>query len=795
MFELIKKELKVFFASLSGYLILAFFLIANGLFLWIIPGAYNIPESGMADLLPFFTLAPVLYLFLVPALCMRLFSEEKRSGTLELLLTRPVSISGIVWAKYLAGFLLVVMSILPTIIFPVSLSFLAQPQGFIDAGGIIGSYIGLLFLAGIYVAAGVWASASTENQIVAFLYGVVLSFLLFSGFDFIADIPVFESYKNYILQWGIDYHYEPMSRGVIAFNDVIYFLSVILFFIYLTIRKFDRHIWRPIYLLLVLICVNSFTRSIDLRLDITNDKRYTLSDNTRQLLKDLDRNIHIDIFLAGNLPPGMQKLQYATTRMLEEFGRMTRNKITYELIDPADIKELEEKKQLVQYLAVRGIIPVNFNRTTSDDRLQQQFLFPGLIAYDDSTEVSVNLWKNVPGYGSDENINYSIESLEYELTNAIRLITRKEKKSIAFLTGQGEYDYPELSDMAKTLLHYYHVDFVNTDTLGLNIEEYHALIIAGPSEKFSEKAKYIIDQYVMHGGRILWCLDEVKVNHEALQTQETTYAVYNPLDIEDMLFKYGVRINPDLLIDGNCVRIPVVTGMRGASPEYTPAPWYFSPLLLSHGNHPVTSGIAPVRIEYANSIDTVGGNSALKKTVLLASSEYSALLKTPCPVSLSITEEKMTPEKFNKKNVAVAVMVEGVFQSLYRYNRREEGAVNTGFRPESPHNRMIVISDGDIIRNRVRGVGENMQVMPLGYDEYSDRMYGNRDFILNCINTLCDDEGWMQLRGRTLSMYLLDKTKLKIEQTYWQVVNLLFPIGLVFLGGGLFYFFRRRKYR
>ncbi|GHV62552.1 hypothetical protein FACS1894195_4590 [Bacteroidia bacterium] len=771
MFELIKKDLKGFFTSLSGYIILVFFLLATGLFLWVVPGIYNIPESGMADLQPFFSLAPILYLFLVPALCMRLFSEEKRAGTLELLLTRPVSVSNIVLAKYFSGLLLVLLSILPTILYPVSLSFLSQPTGSIDTGGIIGSYIGLIFLSAIYVAAGVWASASTDNPIVAFLLAMILSFLLYAGFDFMGDINSLEGIRNYLLYLGINYHYEPMSRGVIALSDITYFVSVIVLFIFLTSRKFNHKSWHPVTLVCFLILINAISSKTYIKLDITNDKRYSLSDNTRQLLQNLGRTIHIDIFLAGNLPPGLQKLQYATTRMLEEFNRLTPGRVRYELIDPADIKDLNEKKQLTKYLWERGIQPVNYNRTTEDERLQQQILFPGMLVYDDATEVSVNLWKNLPGRGADENINYSIESLEYELTNALRLITREKKKSIAFLLGQGEYSTDELADISSTLVHYYKVDFISTDTLGLDLKNYETLIIAGPSEKFSEKDKYIIDQFVMNGGRILWCIDEVNVDHSKLETMETTYAIHSPLNIEDLLFKYGVRINPDILIDGNCVQIPVVTGTRGGSPETSLAPWYFSPLMLPNKHHAITNGLLPIRLDYANSIDTLGGD--LKKTVLLSSSEYSALLRTPCPVSLSVLGEKMSREMFNKRNISVAVLVEGQFQSLFRFSRKYEEAVSVKFRAESDYSKMIIISDGNIIRNEVRGNGENKSLIPLGFDEKTNIMYGNKDFIINCINTLCDDEGWMNLRGRSLSLYLLDKTKLKSERNYWQMLMAL----------------------
>lgn len=794
MGELIKKELKGFFASLSGYIVLVFFLIANGLFLWVLPGVYNIPESGMADLQPFFSLAPLLYLFLVPLICMRLFAEERRSGTLELLFTRPISLTKIVGAKYLSGFILVLLSILPTLVYPLSLWLLAQPEGNIDTGGIIGSYMGLIFLSGVYVAAGVWASSVTENQIVAFLYGLLLSFLLFTGFDYLSELSWLEDYQHVLLNLGIHYHYEPMSRGVIAWSDVFYFLSVVVFFLWLTIRRFKGTRLRAIYVLPALILLNVGMQRLYYRLDITNDKRYTLSENSRSLLENLDRGIGVDIFLAGNLPAGIGKLQYATTRMLEEFRRITGNKLRYRMVDPVDIKDAEEKKQLVQYLGTRGILPVNLNRTTEDEALQQQIIFPGLVAYDEQTEVSVNLLQNVPGYGPNENINHSIEALEYELTNAIRLITRKEKKSVAFLAGHGELPYEEVADIAKILLYYYQVDFVNADSLAEDLERYKVLIIAKPRENFPEKDKYILDQYIMRGGRVLWCVDEVEVNDEVLKEQETTFAVYKPLNIEDILFRYGVRINPDLLLDGNCVLIPVITGMNGTTPQYNPGPWYYSPLLLPQKQHPVTAGVQPIRLDYANSIDTVGGNKGLKKTVLLTSSRYAALMRTPCPVSLSITEEKMTEERFNRSEVPVAVLIEGEFQSMYRYLRKDENAVKGGFRSGSGYNRMIVIADGDILRNRIRGVGENARIVPLGYDEYSGRMYGNRDFILNCVNSLCDDEGWMQLRGRNLTLYLLDKTRLKSQRREWEMFNLLLPVAFVVLGGAIFGWDRRRRY-
>lgn len=793
MCELVKKELRSFFASLSGYVVLVFFLLANGLFLWIIPGNYNIPDSGFADLQPFFVLAPLLYLFLVPALCMRLFTEERRTGTLELLLTRPLALWKIVFAKYLAGFSLVVLSILPTFIYPVSLWLLAQPLGQIDISGIIGSYLGLFFLSGIYVSAGVWASALTENQIVAFLYTLVIAFLLYAGLDYISEIPVLADVQGYIQAIGIQYHYEPMSRGVIVLSDVVYFLSLIFFFLWLTVRRFQVTRLKWGYVLAGILVLNLLVSRVYWRVDITEDRRYTLSEHTRDLLNRIDRPIRVDIFLAGKLPVRIQKIQYSLTRMLDEFRRISGNNFRYNLIDPNEIQEIEEKKALVKYLTERGIMPVNLNHRSEDETLSQQIIFPGLILYDDQTEVSINLLQNTPGLGAEENINRSIEGQEYELTKAIRLLMRKEIQAVAFLTGHGELPYPEVKDMTETLSYYYQVDFVSPDSLATDLSRYKVLIIAKPTADFSERDKFIADQFVMHGGRVLWCIDEVDVPHEALKSQETVSAIYRPLNMEDLFFRYGVRINPDLLLDGNSVLIPVVTGMNGNTPVYQPGSWYYSPLLLPREQHPVTVGLPPVRVDYANSIDTVGRNDGLKKTVLLSTSRHAAAMKTPCPVTLAITKEKMTPEKFNRKYIPVALAVEGNFKSLFQYRNRE-GVVDLPFKAQSEANRMVFIADGDIIRNKVRGIGENATTIPLGYDEYSGQMYGNREFILNCVNWLCDEENWMQLRNRHLSVWLLDKTRLKAQRREWEMLNLFLPLVLVLFTGGIYAWQRKRRY-
>ena len=529
------------------------------------------------------------------------------------------------------------------------------------------------------------------------------------------------------------------------------------------------------------------------RIDFTAEKRYTLSENTKKLVSTLDRDLYFEIYLAGDLPHGFKKLQKASIEMLEELNAYSNVNINYALINTADIANPKERNQMYEQLASRGLKPTSLQERTTDGSLKQKIIIPGIIVHDRERETSIHLLKNVAGLSADENLNHSIETIEFEITKAIRLIQNKQVKNIAFLTGQGELSENEVADFTASLLQKYEVDRIPAGQLLSAKKNYSAVIIAQPRNEFSREDKYQIDQYLMNGGRILWLIDEVEASMDSLTMKESTVAFYKPLNIEDQLFTYGVRVNPDLVMDIQGQLIPVQTALPGEKPKFTPAPWYYSPLLNAPDHHPITRKLNVIKAEFANSIDWVGENENVKQTTLLTSSDYTRLEKVPSIVSLDIVNQKPKPENFAAGRKKVAVLLEGKFNSAFK-NRAWKGINRQLFKAESEETKMIVVSDGDIIKNRVRGVGQNRQIEALGYDRYSRKTYGNRNFLLNCVDYLCDNEGWMELRSRQVKLRMLDKTKIRSERLYWQVVNIVLPLMILFIFGLTRFILRKRKY-
>lgn len=554
-----------------------------------------------------------------------------------------------------------------------------------------------------------------------------------------------------------------------------------------------KDIFKLLTNLAILGCVVVFLQVYFFRIDFTAEKRYTLSENTKNLVKSLDNDLYFEIYLAGDLPHAFKKLQKASIEMIDELRAYSNVKIQYALINTADIPNPQKRNEIFEQLTARGLKPTSLQERTSDGSLKQKIIIPGIIVHDTEKETSVHLLKNITGLSADENLNHSIESIEYELTKAIRLLQNKTPENIAFLTGHGELNEYEVADFTASLLQKYEVDRIAADQLNSSDKNYAALIIAQPRNEFSRKDKYLIDQYLMNGGRILWLIDEVAVSMDSLSVKESTIAFYKPLNLEDQLFNYGVRINPDLILDIQAQLIPVQTALPGEKPKFTPAPWYYSPLLNAPDFHPITRKLNVIKAEFANSIDWVGENANLTRTALLKSSEYTKLEKVPSLVSLEIVNKKVSPETFAAGSKNVAVLIEGKFNSAFK-NRAWKGINQQKFKEESLPTKMIVISDGDIIKNRVRGVGNNRQIEALGYDRYSMKTYGNRDFLLNCVDFLCDNESWMELRSRQVKLRMLNKSKIRSERLFWQIFNVAVPLVVLLVFGLGWFLFRKHKY-
>lgn len=529
------------------------------------------------------------------------------------------------------------------------------------------------------------------------------------------------------------------------------------------------------------------------RIDLTSEKRFTLSENTKELLSKLEKPVYFEIYLDGELPHGFNKLKNATVDLIEEFNSYADINMTYTFNDPHVEQNPKLREKEFRLLSERGLNAIPIQETSRDGSVKQKIIVPGLFVHDGEKETAVNLLKSVNGLSAEQNLNHSIESLEYELSMAIRLLTQTKVKELAFFTGQGELGEYEVADFTASLLQRYKVSRVTGHELSKDYKRFDCVIVAQPREEFSEGAKYSLDQYIMNGGRVMWLIDEVAVSMDSISATGMSMAFYKPLNLEDQLFKYGIRINPDLVMDVQSQLIPVQSTSAGQEGKYVPAAWYYSPLLTPPANHPITRNLNMVRAEFANSIHKVGNDPNLRHTVLLASSNRTRLEKVPTPIRLDIVGEKMNAQDFSHGPRAMSVLIEGKFQSIFK-NRIWEGIDRQTYKSESVPGKMIVISDGDMIKNRVRGVGSNIQVEALGYDRYSRQTYGNRSFLLNCVDYLCDDEGWMNLRTREVKLRMLDKTKIREYRLFYQIINLVLPIVLLLLFALVWHFIRVRKY-
>lgn len=802
MFSLLKKEITSFFGSLTGYVVVFVFLLATSLFLWVFPGNYNVLDGGYASLDSLFSLAPWVYLFLVPAVTMRLFAEEKRLGTMEVLLTRPLSVMQIVLAKFLAGLLLVSISLLPTLIYFYSVYALGNPVGCIDTGGTWGAYFGLFFLAAIYVAIGLLASALTDNQIFAFILALFLSFLAYLGFDLVGAMQLPSALQQWITCFGINEHYASISRGVVDSRDLVYFISVVFIFLFLASRIIHFHkvnLRKEIKSgVLVLICVlflSILSGQLFFRLDLTAEKRYSITDVSKKLVKNLEKPVNITLYLDGELPAGFRKLKKSIQEKIADYNAYSSQLINLTIVDPYEISGVKRREQLFAELAGKGLQQTEIRQNTDKGTITR-LIFPGALIEYGNKQVSVNLLKNNQNAHWEVNLNNSIESLEYEFSSAFSELMSPEKQSVAFLTGQGELNDNEVHDIATSLTEKYNVFNVRATELSSNGSRIKALIVANPILKFTENDKFQIDQYLMNGGRILWLIDPVSVSLDSLSNGYMTLAFPQNLNLDDQLFRYGVRLNYNLVQDIDCLFIPVNTAPAGAPTKFTPAPWYYSPLLIPSGNHVVSKSLNRIKGEFVSSIDTVGKGDLLRKTVILATSAYSLVSETPVEVSLASVNNPPDRKLFRQPSQPVGVLLEGTFTSVFE-NRMVDsfGVKASGVKTESLPTKMIVFSDGNLIANQFRISGGVPEYMPLGYDRFSKQTFGNKALLLNAVNYLCDDEGLMELRSRVFKIRLLDKVRLKEGKLMWQLLNVLFPILLIWAFGAVYVYVRRRKYK
>ena len=531
------------------------------------------------------------------------------------------------------------------------------------------------------------------------------------------------------------------------------------------------------------------------RIDLTSDKRYSISTQTKDLMKNVAASLDIVVYLEGDLNPGFLRLKKSTTELLEELSVYSKKPINIHYVNPSMADNTEQREKKYTELQSKGLIPTEVYERDKEGKSIQKIIFPWIEISYNGKMIPVCLLKNIRSNSGEENLNISIENLEFEITDAIRQLTNKIVNKIAFIEGHGELNEAQTYDISKSLSRYFQIDRGKIGTDASILNDYKAIIIAKPQQPFSENEKFIIDQYIMNGGRVLWLLDGVRVAKENLSTTGMSPAMELDVNLNDQLFKYGVRINPILLQDVQCVSVPVNIAPANATPQFEPTPWYYGPLLLTSPKSTVTRNITEVKADFCSGIDIVGDNANLNFNLLLATSDNTHIVGTPATINLDEIPKPTDKAYFNLSFVPVAVEINGIFPSNFSNRILPTEITNKlPFRNESVKTRQIFVADGDIIRNETNGIASDSTTFPLGFDRYMNQQFGNKDFIQNAVLYLTDNDGWMQLRSRTIQLRLLNKKITQSDRTFWQIVNVLLPIVFLIIFGIVYQMLRKRKY-
>lgn len=542
----------------------------------------------------------------------------------------------------------------------------------------------------------------------------------------------------------------------------------------------------------ILLIINTIGHQFFYRFDLTKDHRYTLSSTSLDIVKQVKEPLYIKIYLQGDLPAEFIRLQRETQQLLEEFQAYNQN-IVFEFINPLENEDtsMDNIKELYR----KGLTPVNI---TVDDKGKQSqaMVFPWAIAVYQNKEVNIPLLKNRMGATTTEMVIGSVQHLEYSISDALNKVTTVKQKTVAVIKGNGELQDVLMAKFLLQIRESYHIgpftlDSVAKDPTGsLNaLAKYDLAIIAKPTEMFSDAEKQVLDQFIINGGKTLWLVEQVNVEMDSLYNASgSTFAFPRDLNLNDMFFKYGFRINSDIVKDEQGSPIKLATGEQGSATQYQEFNWKFAPLVYPESSHPIVKNLGGIKFDFANSIDTL--KNGIKKTILLKSSLYSKKIGAPVEINLDIVAEETSPNHYMKTgNIPLALLLEGPFHSMFE--NRVLPFNQATFESAGKKNKMIVISDGDLLRNQL---DKNLQPVELGYDQRSGNLYDNKDFMLNCVNYLLDDTGLINIRSKDLDLALLDKEKVFANYGKTQVITIGLPLLILALFGVVFTYLRKRKY-
>ncbi len=542
-------------------------------------------------------------------------------------------------------------------------------------------------------------------------------------------------------------------------------------------------------LLLALIVLNWLGTKVYKRFDLTQDQRYTLSQSALNIVEDIKSPLFVDVFLEGEFPSEFRRLRNETQQLLEEFA-LDNNHITFNFINP--LEDEKSRDHNIEQLIERGLTPLQLSVNNSG-KTSQELIFPWALASYNEQTVKISLVKNKIGATQQELVTNSVQHLEYAFSEGFQKLVIPKSKKIAILKGNGQLEDKYLADFLKTIKELYFIAPFTLDSVAANAEgtltklnDFDLIISAKATQAFSEEEKLVLDQFTMNGGKSLWLTESVLMDKDSLYNDEGRgIALMNDLNLNDFFFKYGVRINPVLVNDLYSAPITIAIG-EGSNAQFQPLRWPYSPLAAGNPDHPITNNLNLVKFDFANPLDTL--KSSTQKTILLQSSKLTKLEGVPKEIRLEVVTEEPDPSTYTHGPQNLAVLIEGQFTSVYKDRIKPfELSFNTDF---SPMTKMIVVADGDIIKNEVL----KNQPQELGFDRWTGQSFGNKEFLLNAVNYLLSDDGLLDVRTKDIQIAFLDAQKTEDNKIQWQLITIALPLLILMIFGLTFNYFRRRKY-
>ena len=541
--------------------------------------------------------------------------------------------------------------------------------------------------------------------------------------------------------------------------------------------------------LVALVVINQLASLYFFRLDLTEGKRFSIKPQTKELLQSIEDEVFIDVLLDGDLNPGFTRVKNYTREMLEEFRVYSHNKVKYSFTDPEAATSQNARTEYMNSLAQKGINPVNVVDNRNGQR-SQKLVYPAALVSYGGMETGVMFLKGSTGRGNpQEMLNQAVEDVEFELASAIQKLTASNQKKIGWVIGHGELDSLHTASFVNALLEQYNVFKINLADKE-EVTGYDLLIVAKPVKQFSQIDLYKLDQFIVNGGRVIFLIDRLDASMEKA-TDENYFAFPTGVNLDDLLFKYGVRVNMDLVQDISSLKYPIVTGVVNNRPQITPLDWPFFPMVNHYATHSATRNLDASIFKFVSSIDTVK-SVGIKKTPLIFTSQYSRVLTAPVKVSAASLKNELKPENFQDGAKPLAYLLEGSFTSMFKNRFKPEGVDESKFKETGRATKVVVISDGDFVRNEINS--QTGSPRPLGYDPVFNVTFANQEFMLNLVSYLTNESGIINVRSKEVKIRPLAKARMVNEKTYWQTINLVLPILLMIALGISLAYWRRRKY-